>query len=321
MPASTDRRVLLAAGLALAAGARGTAGAAEPAVETFPVWPGPPPGGEGLAVRDVVIKRSPDGPEDDVAWTHVATPVLTVTPAARGLATGAAMLLPPGGGYARVALRNGGSDIARQFAARGITAFDLRYRLPHDGWAAGPDAPLQDAQRAMRLIRSRAARWGIDPARVGAMGASAGGHLAARLGSRSQLATYSPVDAADTLSATPRVLGLFFPVVSLSGPGAHAQSRAELLGPMPDEARARALSSDADLPGDMPPTYVACAADDPVVDPANSQRLFDALRAAKVPAELMVFEKGGHGFPPDLPDGRPYPWLDLFLHFARRHGL
>jgi acetyl esterase/lipase len=231
------------------------------------------------------------------------------------------MLLLPGGGYARVALRNGGSDIARDLAARGITAFDLRYRLPHDGWQAGPDAPLQDAQRAMRVIRSRAAEWGLDPGRVGALGASAGGHLAARLGSRSNLATYDPVDAADAPSAAPTVLGLFFPVVSLSGPLAHAQSRTELLGPAPDEARARALSADAGPLAGMPPTYVACAADDPVVDPANSLRLFGALRAAKVPAELMVFEKGGHGFPPALPDGRPYPWLDLFLHFAGRHGL
>jgi acetyl esterase/lipase len=310
------RRELLASALALAAGGRATAA---PGVETFPIWPGRPPGGEGLDVRDAFVKRSPNGPDDDVAWPHVATPVLTVTPARSP--TGAAMLLLPGGGYARVALRNGGSDIARDLAARGITAFDLRYRLPHDGWKAGPDAPLQDAQRAMRLIRSRAAQWGIDPARIGALGASAGGHLAARLGSRSRLATYGPVDAADRLPATPTVLGLFFPVVALSGPMAHAQSRAELLGPAPDEARARALAGDADLPPDMPPTYVACAADDPVVDPANSLRLYQALRTAKVPAELMVFENGGHGFPPNLPDGRPYPWLDLFLHFARRHGL
>ncbi len=314
-----DRRGLLAASLAVASSSL-LAARAKPTFETFPIWPGTPPGGAGLQVRDAFVKRAPDGPADDVAWPHVATPMLTVTPAL-GRPTGAAMLLIPGGSYARVALRNGGSDIARQLAARGITAFDLRYRLPHDGWPAGPDAPLQDAQRAMRLIRSRAARWGLDPARVGALGASAGGHLAARLGSRSRLATYQPVDDADGLYATPVVLGLFFPVVSVFGPTAHAQSRAELLGPAPDEARARALSADADLPADMPPTYVACAADDPVVDPANSLRLFDALRAAKVPTELMVFEKGGHGFPPPLPDGRPYPWLDLFLHFARRHGL
>jgi acetyl esterase/lipase len=306
--------------MALAAAGPAAARGAGAPVETFSIWPGKPPGGDELDVRDAFVKRSPTGPADDVAWTHVATPVLTVTPA-RGRPTGAAMLLLPGGGYARVALRNGGSEIARDLAARGITAFDLRYRLPHDGWTAGPDAPLQDAQRAMRLIRSQAARWRIDPARVGARGASAGGHLAARLGSRAKLATYGAVDAVDALPAAPCVLGLFFPVVALSGASAHAQSRAELLGSTPDEARARALSADADLPADMPPTYVACAADDPVVDPANSLRLFEALRAAHVATELMVFEKGGHGFPPALPDGRPYPWLDLFLHFARRHGL
>jgi acetyl esterase/lipase len=250
----------------------------------------------------------------------VATPTLTVTPA-QGRPTGAAMLLLPGGGYARVALQNGGSDIAHDLAARGITAFDLRYRLPHDGWTSGPDAPLQDAQRAMRVIRAQAARWSLDPGRMGALGASAGGHLAARLGSHAGVATYEPIDSADAISAAPTLLGLFFPVVALSGPLAHAQSRAELLGSSPDEARAQALAADAGVTARMPPTYVACAADDPVVDPANSLRLFAALRAAKVPTELMVFENGGHGFPPPLPDGRPYPWLDLFLHFAHRHGL
>jgi acetyl esterase/lipase len=310
------RRDLLVTGAALALMPR--IAAAAPRGDSFPLWPGAAPGAPATPVRDSFVLRSPQGSADDIAWTHVARPTLTVTRPMR--ANGAAVLLLPGGGYARVALRRGGSEIASMFAERGFTAFDLLYRLPHDGWAAGPDAPLQDAQRAMRLIRARAAEFGIDPARVAALGFSAGGHLAARLGSRSRLATYAEVDRADRQSARPLLLGLYFPVVTLVGPAAHKQSREELLGAGADEARARAVSADADL-ADMPPTYLACAADDPVVDPVNSLSLFSALRAGHVPAELMVFEKGGHGFPPPDAAGRPYPWLDLFLRFAARHGL
>ncbi|MHA6718622.1 alpha/beta hydrolase [Sphingomonas sp. RS6] len=307
----------------LAASAAATAAAALPAraapIERLPLWPGPPPGGEGVTVTDQWVKRSPTGGEDDIAWPHVATPMLNVVPAARP--DGSALLMIPGGGYARVALGRQGSDIARHFAARGTTVFELLYRLPHDGWAAGPDAPLQDAQRAMRLIRAGAARWNIDPARVGAMGFSAGGHLTARLGSRAGLATYTPVDAADRLSARPVALGLFFPVITLRLPEAHGGSRKELLGPSPSEAQVRRFSAESDLPADMPSTLVAHAANDPAVPPANSLIMFTALQAAKIPSELMIFEKGGHGLPLIEPDGSPHPWPGLFDRFARRHGL
>ncbi|MEO6040795.1 MAG: alpha/beta hydrolase [Croceibacterium sp.] len=311
-----DRRTLLVAGAAMVAMPRI---AAASATETLPVWPGPPPGGSGLTVRDEFVARSPTGSPDDIAWPHVATPMLTVTPPAKP--NGAAVLLIPGGGYARIALLRGGSNEARQFAARGITAFDLRYRLPHDGWAAGANAPLQDAQRAMRLIRAQAARWHIDPARVGAVGFSAGGHLAARLGSRAALTTYTPIDTIDRQSARPLILGLFFPVISLLEPIAHPQSRRELLGEHPDEDRARALSADSGLPPDMPPTYVACAANDPAVPPVNSIAMFSALQAMGIPSELTIWERGGHGFPSPEPDGTQAAWVDAFLRFASRHGL
>jgi acetyl esterase/lipase len=315
-----DRRSLLASAIAFAAAAPANAIASSvPAAESFRLWPGPPPGGEGLAVRDESVKRSPDGPEDDIAWPHVATPMLTVTPA--GKPNGSAVLLIPGGSYARVALRRGGSEIAQHFAAQGTTAFDLRYRLPHDGWAAGPDSPLQDAQRALRSIRVRAFQWGIDPRRVAALGFSAGGHLAARLGSRNALATYKPIDAIDRQSARPTVVGLFFPVITLQTPDAHAQSKHELLGTDTDTARVRAYSAETDLPADMPPTFIAHAADDPIVNPANSLRMFAALQAAKIPSELMIFELGGHGLPLVQPDGQPHPWPTLFTSFAGRHGL
>lgn len=306
----------------LGAGAAATTVAALPAfgapIERFPIWPGSPPGGEGLSVRDEVVKRSPTGAADDIAWPHVAVPMLNVVPAARP--NGAAILMMPGGGYARIALGREGSGIARMFAARGYTVFELLYRLPHDGWAAGPDAPLQDAQRAMRLIRARAAKWKVDPARVAAIGFSAGGHLSARLASRFALDTYKPVDAADHLPAKPTVSGLFFPVITLAEPNAHGQSKRELLGKEVSPERIARFSAENDLPAGMPPTFVAHAADDPVVKPTNSLMMFAALQAAKIASELHIFEKGGHGLPM-TEDGNPHPWPGLFERFAKRHGL
>ncbi|WP_369062332.1 alpha/beta hydrolase [Caulobacter sp. 73W] len=310
------RRAWLAGAAAVGATA-GLPALAAP-VERFAIWPGPPPGGEGLSVRDEVVKRSPDGPADDIAWPHIATPMLNVVPAQQP--NGGAILLIPGGGYARVAVGREGSGIAWAFAARGYTVFELLYRLPRDGWAAGPDVPLQDAQRAMRLIRAGAGKWGIDPARVAAIGFSAGGHLTARLASRSDLKTYDPVDAADAQPTRPTVVGLFFPVITMTEPAAHAHSKSELLRGDISPERVTRFSAENDLPADMPPTFVAHAANDPVVSPVNSLMMFAALQAAKIPSELHIFEKGGHGLP--LKEaGRDHPWPGLFERFARNHGM
>lgn len=314
---SIDRRTLLAAGLAATA-APAFAQATAPASTRFPVWPGRPPGEPAGGVQDKVIKRSPDGPADDIAWPSVGTPMLTMVPATNP--TGASVLICPGGGYTRIAIGRTGSGIARMFAARGITAFDLLYRLPHDGWAAGPDAPLQDAQRAIRIIRSRAAEWNLDPDRIAVTGFSAGGHLAARTASRADLATYSPIDRIDTASARPSVAGLFFPVIDIAGPLAHGSSKRELLGTDQSPERTKRFSAQDALPADMPPTFVAHAADDPTVKAGNSILMFQALQEAKIASELHIFEKGGHGLPMRQPEGGPHPWPDLFLAFANRHG-
>jgi acetyl esterase/lipase len=318
----TTRRSLLGGALAATAlpALAKTADTTDVLIERFPIWPGRPPGGERAPMKDVFVKRSPDGPPDDIAWTHVATPMLTAVRPARP--NGAAVLVVPGGGYVRVAIGRQGSGIARAFAARGVTAFDLLYRLPHDDWAAGPDVSLQDAQRAMRVIRAGAgSRWQVDPERVAVTGFSAGGHLAARTASRSNLQTYDPVDAADRLSARPIVAGLFFPVITMMDEGVHAQSRRELLGDRQhDPAAQRRWSAQSELPADMPPCFVAGNADDPVVPADNSILMFQALNKAKIPAELMVFEKGGHGPPADHKDGTPVPWMDLFGAYANDHG-
>jgi acetyl esterase/lipase len=315
-----DRRTLLASGLALAVAAplRAQAPAPLKAAQRLPLWPKGVPGSKGVTVTDTFVKRSPDGPADDIAWTHLATPVLKVTPAPRP--NGTAVLMIPGGGYARIAVGNAPSNLAQLYAANGTTAFELLYRLPHDNWAAGPDAPLQDAQRAMRVIRSHATHLGFDPARVLALGFSAGGHLVGRLGEQAASATYQPVDAADTLSAKPIAVGMFFPVVTMAEADAHGPSKRELLGTAPSAQIADTYSLERHVPADMPPTFVCHAADDRTVPYTNSIRMFTALQAAKIPSELMIGEAGGHGVPLIGRDGKPHVWIDLVNAFAARHG-
>lgn len=311
-----DRRTLIASGLTLGAVGSRTAlaqSAAEP--ERIPLWPGIPPGGEGLDVKDVIIPRSTT--PGDIAWTSVGMPMLTVSRPAQP--NGAAVLLCPGGGYVRIATGRGPSALGRMFAARGVAAFELLYRLPHDKWRGGPDTPLQDAQRAMRIIKAGASKWSLDPERVAVIGFSAGGHVAGSLGERFDAKVYESIDAADRLSAKPIACGMFFPVVSMQPEIAHGQSRRELLGEAPSEGTARKYSLELNVPATMPPTFVCHSSDDTTVKPANSFAMFQALQAAKIPSELAIGERGGHGVPL-LPGGKPHLWFELFTTMAARHG-
>jgi acetyl esterase/lipase len=233
---------------------------------------------------------------------------------------GAAALLIPGGGYIRVVIDKEGFEVAHRLADAGVTSFVLRYRLPKEGWANPSDVALQDAQRAIRLIRARAAVFKIDPQRVVAIGFSAGGHVAASLATGHARTTYAPVDEADALSARPDLSALLYPVIDMALPLAHAGSREALLGPNPTPQGEAAYSLHRHVTADVPPTFLAHAADDPSVPLDNSLNYFAALRAAKVPAELHVFEEGGHGFGIRLARGKPAEhWPEMFLAWAGRH--
>lgn len=293
------------------------AATATPAPATrFPVWPGAAPGGKNVAVTAAEIPRSPDGPPEDTAFVHVREPTLIYTPAV--VPNGAALLNIPGGGYRRVSVGIGGKAFANHFARLGFAVYTLVYRLPADGWEAGPNAPLQDAQRALRLIRSRAGQDGFDPARIGLIGGSAGGHLAARLALRQDIASYAPTDAIDRQPLLPKVAGLLFPVVAMSGPDAHRGSVDEMFPKGTPASVASPYSADAEIGPNSPPTFLAHAIDDTVVRWRNSARLMDKLATAGVPQEAHFFERGGHGFGLDGPAAR---WTELFLDFARRHAL
>jgi acetyl esterase/lipase len=283
------------------------------------LWPGAAPGGDGVTVTPEVVERSTDPAFHDRIAKHTRDPLLTVVRPVQP--NGVSMLLVPGGGYRWAVVDKEGMDCARVFAAMGYTCYVLRYRLPADGWAAGPDAPLQDAQRALRLVRAHAAGEGRAPDRTVVLGASAGGHLAGLLGARRD-ATYAPVDAADQHSHRPDGLILLYPVATLTDPHAHAGSRRELLGesPAPDQIAAYSLEQ-MDWTG-AAPTVLLHAMDDDAVPVENSLMLSATLRQAAVPVEVHLFEEGGHGFGIRLIEGRPAAvWPDLVRSWLGRRGL
>ena len=286
--------------------------------ETIRLWPGAAPGGARVTVTPVVTERSTDPAFHDRFARYTTEPILMVLRPARP--NGASLLLIPGGGYRWAVVDKEGLDCARVFAAAGITCFVLRYRLPGDGWTAGPDAPLQDAQRALRLVRARAAADGLDPARVAVLGASAGGHLAGMLTARTDQ-TYAAVDEADAVSMRPDLSILLYPVATMAPPFAHAGSRREMLGETPSaEAVARYSLERMDWRG-RPPVFLLHAMDDEAVPVENSLQLLTALKAAGVKAEAHLFEEGGHGFGIRLIEGKPAAiWPELVLRWAQRRG-
>jgi acetyl esterase/lipase len=196
--------------------------------------------------------------------------------------------------------------------------FVLAYRLPGEGWAAPADTPLQDAQRAMRLVRARAAAFGVDAARIGVLGFSAGGHLASTLATRHGEAVYRPQDAADGLSARPDFAGLIYPVITMGGDKAEKGSRRNLLGRAPSETAIAARSSERQVDRDTAPCFLVHGMDDKVVPVENSLMMLEALRRNSVRCEAHLFQEGAHGFGVGLPGQGHAEWPRLFLAWLRR---
>jgi acetyl esterase/lipase len=287
------------------------------ALETVPLWPGGVPGRGAALPAETLVERSAASSRPDRAVHGIADPRLLVVRPARP--DGSAVLLCPGGGYRRIVVDREGHEVARWLADRGITAFLLFYRLPAEGWATGSDTPLIDAQRALRLIRAQAPARGLDPARIGVLGFSAGGHLAADLGARFASALQPPQDRFDEFPARPDFVALIYPVIALDGPLAHQGSREKLIGADAPADRARRHDPSFNVAANAPPHFLVHAEDDTSVPPGNSLRLREALKARGVPVELHLFETGGHGF--GLAPGKPAAaWPDLFLAWVRAQG-
>ena len=322
-----ERRTFLGSGVALLA-ATAAQGQSEPTPyagdpffppkERFPLWPGKPPGAPAKPIVPNWTMNNP--PPNRELWIRgVPFPEVHVYRPARP--DGSSLLVLPGGGYEFLSIQNEGLDPTERFNAERTTCFILTYRLPVEGWADRTLVALQDAQRAMRLIRSRAADFRIDPARLGALGFSAGGHLAADLAVSHAERVYPPVDAADQLSARPAFAGLVYPVISLDPKETLGNSAFNLLGEIPAPKLIVARSPALHVTRDTPPSFIAAAMDDGLVLPPNSQHWISACLAAKASVEAHLFADGGHGFglhlPRDLPGSH---WPDLFALWMRKHG-
>ncbi len=318
----TSRRQLLAmTGMAASlpfVGASAGASAIDP--EALPLWPAGPPDRLAAPLTETFADQSHDPAHRDRFVTGVGRPRLIVCRPAKP--NGAAVLLMPGGGYQFLSYDNEGVSQARWLNALGVTAFILLYRLPSEGWADRANVPLEDAQRAMRLIRANADRYGIDPHKVSAIGFSAGGHLAGSLATRHAERLYMPVDAADALPARPDLVGLLYPVVSLSAAFTHGGSRDALLGADAPDVERKRYSVELGVDARTPPCFLVHAGDDGLVPTMNSISLYTALQAKARPAELHIFSEGGHGFGVRLgPDKPASAWPALFRSFAASQGV
>jgi acetyl esterase/lipase len=233
-------------------------------------------------------------------------------------ATGTAVVVCPGGGYQGLAMGHEGLDIARWLNERGVAAFVLKYRL---GPRYRHPAPLQDAQRALRLVRARAKEWGVDPGRVGIWGFSAGGHLASTASTKFDAGQADADDPIERVSSRPDFSILCYPVITFLPPYAHMGSRRNLLGDKPDDKLVESLCNDTQVTARTPPTFLFHTTGDAGVPPENSVLYYLALRKAKVPAELHIYEKGPHGVGLAAKDPVLSTWPDRLADWMKARGM
>lgn len=225
---------------------------------------------------------------------NVTIPTLEAYLPEKEKATGAAVIICPGGSYGVVVYQGEGIRTAKEFQKNGIAAFVLKYRLPDDSTMMDKKiGPLQDVQRAIKLVRENAAKWAIDPNKVGLMGFSAGGHLASTGATHFKKAV---IENNNNTNLRPDFAILVYPVITMKDSLTHADSRKNLLGASPTKELINEFSNEMQVDANTPPTYLTHASDDNVVDVDNSILFYEQLRRNKVPAELHIYQKGGHGF-------------------------
>ena len=256
------------------------------------VWPTQVPGSiESTSYREM---REELPQNKGVRISKVTDPTLTAFLPAGDKVNGTAVIICPGGGYSRLAIDLEGFDVARWFNTLGVTAFVLKYRLPHDSIMLDKSiGPLQDAQEAIRIVRRKAAAWALNPAKIGIIGFSAGGHLAATASTHFSETVYP---LTDSVSARPDFSILVYPVISMKSGFTHRGSRQSLLGENPEALQIERFSNELQVTTNIPPTFLVHAFDDKAVPIENSINYYLALKKQGIASELHIYQRGGHGF-------------------------
>jgi acetyl esterase/lipase len=269
------------------------------AADPMLLWPGGAPGAKGDADND--------------------KPKLTPYLAPADKSVGTAVIVCPGGGYAHLAMDHEGSLVAEWLNSLGVNAFVLDYR--HHGKGYDYPAPIQDAQRAIRTVRANAEKWKIGPAKIGIMGFSAGGHLASTAGTHFDRGNEKSDDPIERVGCRPDFMILCYPVVSMTSPYTHQGSKKNLIGDHPDPELAKSMSNETQVTSETPPTFLFHTNADTGVPVENSVMFYLALRQAKVPAEMHIYQNGPHGVGLAKNDAVLTTWKERLADWLKIRGL
>jgi acetyl esterase/lipase len=271
------------------------------------------------------IPNSKPSPNEEKTEVHdgitivskITHPTLTVFLPAKEKANGTAVIVVPGGGYWINASGHEGIDVAKKLNEVGVTAFVLKYRIPNDATMENKEiGSLQDAQQAIKVVRQRAGEWNIKPDRIGIMGFSAGGHLASTAGTHYSKAV---INNEEKINLRPDFMILIYPVISFQENITHMGSRDQLIGKNPSKEKIDLYSNELQITKDTPPTFLVHATNDDVVKVENSIRFYDHLIQNSVPAEMHIYQKGGHGFGMKNPTSSDL-WMERLQNWMQSNG-
>jgi len=283
------------------------------AQEIIPLYEKEIPNSKPIVNRE----KSETGADGIQRISKVSEPTLTVFLPPKEKANGTAVIICPGGGYGILAFSHEGTDVAKAFNEWGVTAFVLKYRLPDDSiMLQRENGPLMDAQRAIQLVRLNAAQWNINTNQIGIMGFSAGGHLASTAGTHFSTAA---IPNTKNTSLRPDFMILLYPVISFTDSLAHIGSRNNLIGKTPTQEKINYYSNELQVTKQTPPTFLVHAKDDKGVKVENSLAFYDALKKNGVPAEIHLYEQGGHGFGMNNKTSSD-KWMDWLQAWMKKNG-
>ena len=269
------------------------------------VWPNGAPDDNGMT--------KPEEKYDGVRVRNVSEAEMYIYLPEKKNNTGVAVVICPGGGYWIEAMDHEGYDMAKWLAERGVAGIVLKYRLPY-----GHDKiPSEDARRAMRIVRSNAEAWGINPGKIGIAGSSAGGHLASTVGTRFDTGLKDSKDPLEWVSCRPDFMLLLYPVITFRESFGHMGSRKNLIGEGNDWKMVEKYSNELHVTPETPPTFLVLADDDKTVPPRNSIEFYLALKKNNVPAEMHIFLQGGHGFGMTKKNLPVDQWPNLFYNWLK----